>query len=131
MAVGLFYTYLVLHSQNLEANFSMSLSIFWASPGSLKPSRNLLSADTKLISAKFSWSTYAYIISLLYLQGIKCVRLTFHFPSFSRNFLSICKTTLSLQLWTFFIFIWCNTNKRLITDWADFLNTWKDFFHLH
>ena len=51
-----------LSSQYLSANFSIILSIFWASPGSLKLQRNCLSADTISMSCSScihtkAWST--------------------------------------------------------------------------
>ena len=49
--------YLGLHTQYLLANFSISLSIFCASPGSRKFSKNNLSADTKSLFSKFIKST--------------------------------------------------------------------------
>ena len=42
----------VLHSQYLEANFSIILSIFCASPGSRNPSRKRRSAETKSMLEK-------------------------------------------------------------------------------
>lgn len=60
--------YLGLQSQYRLANFSISLSIFCASPGNLNPCKNNLKAGTNSIAVKRIRSTYSYITSLFNLN---------------------------------------------------------------